>query len=342
LSRYTKAHLQQVLGDRTVFEHWTHDASIIPTRWLEHWPHRFNRDRKRIRENTWWAERMGGDAQKVLRSVKSRIRKQGPLRSADFEHGDQGGGTWWGWKPAKAALEYLWRSGDLAITRRDPRSFQKWYDLRERVLPAVHTSTAKAHVQWACHEALERLGTATPTELAAYFHAVPVAKARQWCDAGLASGALIEVDVERLDTAKSVRCVARPNLAQQAAKAGKSPIFQSRDRLRLLCPFDPIIRDRARLKRLFNMHYRFEAFVPAPKRVYGYYVLPILEGDRLIGRVDLKTDRQRGVLQVNGVWWEAGINPTRIRTRMLRAELESLATFAGVPNVGKSDINSRS
>ena len=334
LSGYRKAHLQTLLERRVLFEHWTHDASVIPTRWLEHWEHRFKRDGARIGRNAWWAGRIGPDPAKVCRAVKGRIRREGPLRSADFKNEGGASGGWWGWKPAKAALEYLWRSGELAVSRRDPASFQKWYDLRERVLPKARASSAKAHLQWACGEALDRLGTATPAELAAYFRVVPFADARQWCAAGVADGTLVEIAVERLDAAQPARCVARPGVRRRADRAARAPVLGDDRGIRLLCPFDPVIRDRNRLKRLFNFDYRFEAFVPAAKRVYGYYVLPILEGDRLIGRVDLKTDRQADVLRVKGVWWENGVKVTRARKSMLNAELASMADFVGVSRVG--------
>ena len=334
LSGYRKTHFDTLLERRLLFEHWTHDASVIPVQWLGHWPHRFKRDRERIPMNAWWAERIGGDPKRICRAVKYRIRREGPLRSADFEQQPDKSGPWWGWKPAKAALEYLWRCGDLAISKRDAASFQKWYDLRERVLPRVQPSTAKAHCDWACGEALNRLGTATPAEVAAYFRAVPLATARAWCAKGLLSGSLVEVDVERLDAPKPVRCVARPNVVQAAKRAQNNERLDASDGLRLLCPFDPVIRDRKRLKRLFNFDYRFEAFVPASKRAFGYYVLPMLEGDRLIGRADLKTDRQANVLRVQGLWWEDGVKATRTRKTQLDAELASLAAFAGVSTVG--------
>lgn len=334
LSGYRKAHLQTLLERRVLFEHWTHDASVIPSRWLEHWEHRFKRVRARTSATAWWSDRIGPDAATVCRAVKGRIRREGPLRSADFKHPPTGSTGWWQWKPAKAALDYLWRSGALAVSRRDPASFQKWYDLRERVLPKARASSAKAHRQWACGEALDRLGTATPAELAAYFRAIPVGEARSWCAAGLADGSLRAVDVQRLDSTRPVRCVARPGVLGRADRAAKAPVLRDDCRIRLLCPFDPVVRDRARLKRLFDFDYRFEAFVPAAKRVYGYYVLPMLEGDQLVGRVDLKTDRQAGVLRVQGLWWEAGVRATRVRRRMLDAELESLATFVGVPKKG--------
>lgn len=99
--------------------------------------------------------------------------------------------------------------------------------------------------------------------------------------------------------------------------------------MRLLSPFDPVLRDRARALRLFNFDYRFEAFVPAAKRVYGYYVLPVLEGDRIIGRADLKLHRDRSTLIVNGLWWEPGVRPTKQRLRDFEAAAWVLAEYGG-------------
>jgi uncharacterized protein YcaQ len=105
------------------------------------------------------------------------------------------------------------------------------------------------------------------------------------------------------------------------------------DRTRLLCPFDPILRDRTRALRRFGFDYHFEAFVPEPKRQYGYFVLPILEGDRFVGRLDPKFHRDRGLLEIKGLWWEPGIKATKARKRGLDEALERLAAFVGAEEV---------
>ncbi|MCH2135602.1 MAG: winged helix DNA-binding domain-containing protein [Phycisphaerales bacterium] len=330
LSGYHPRHLRKLLSDRVLFEHWTHDASVIPTRWLPHWMRRFKRDKVRIPKNAWWAERMGPDPVAVLKAVKRRIRRDGPLRSIDFKHeenADRGG--WWKWKPAKAALEYLWRCGELAVSHRDEGSFQKWYDLRERVLPRVGVSSSRAHVDWACSEALARLGTATSAELAAFFRAIPLADARTWAAQAVASGDAIEVEVERLDRDGPMRCLARPDIQTLVRRAATCDRFND-TAPRLLCPFDPVVRDRARLLRLFNFEYRLGAFTPAAKRTQGYYALPILQGDAFVGRIDLKADRAQDELQIKGLWWEDSARPDR---RSLEGVLASLAEFTGVSRV---------
>jgi uncharacterized protein YcaQ len=319
-------------GKPRLFEHMTHDASLIPTRWFPHWRHRFARST----ESAWLKERLGADRDRVLLEVKSRITANGPAMSRHFENEDeqtqtgagQNGspGGWWEWRPHKAALEHLWRKGELTVAQRI--NFQKVYDLTERALPHVHSLPApdeEAHTDWACRTALERLAVATPAELAAFWRAIPIARAAAWCRAMHTSGEVIPVLVESADGSKPRAAYAPANWRSRLARAP-----EPRPALRLLSPFDPILRDRARAKRLFNFDYRFEAFTPAPRRKYGYYVLPILEGDRLIGRLDAKTHREHGMLQVLGLWWEPRIAATRERQRRLGDALDNLAQFVGV------------
>ena len=323
---YRPATLARLLErDRRFFEHWTHDASIIPMAWYPQWKHRFERlDRTPARE-TWWAERIGPNPKRVIDHVLDRLDREGPLRSADFEHtvapeDRPEGGQWWGWKPAKTALEYLWRTGRVAVSGR--QNFQKRYDLTERVIPN-HDDEApdlEAHIDWACQEALERLGVATPSELAAFFASIKLPDARRWTRAAVADGRAIDVEVHACDGSAPRSAVAHPSWSKMASQAPAPP-----DGMRLLSPFDPAIRDRARMKRLFDFEYRFEAFTPAAKRVYGYYVLPILDGDRLVGRLDPKIHRDRGELEIKGIWWEPGVRPTRQRRAALDDALDEMA-----------------
>lgn len=318
---------------RSLFEHWTHDASVIPVNCFHHWKHRFDRSRTRIKASKWWRERMGPDAEKIISQVRDRIADEGPLLSRDFEHDRHGRSLpengWWGWKPQKAALEFLWRTGELAVARRI--NFQKVYDLTERVLPAQHVlppSPPDEHVDWACRSALERLGFATPGELAAFWHAIDLKQVRAWCAQSLQRGDIVEVLVESADGSAPRRAVALANWELVADRLPDVP-----QTLRLLCPFDPVLRDRQRAQRLFDFDYRFEAFVPAAKRRYGYYVLPILEGERLIGRLDPKFHRRRSEFEIGGIWWEPKIRPTRARRQALHQAVERLAAFIGADRI---------
>jgi hypothetical protein len=331
LQAYRPADFDTLLeGDRALFEHWTHDASAIPLAFYPHWKVRFPRSRERILANAWWRERVGENPEAMLAHVLERIGAEGPLRSADFDHERQEAPGWWGWKPQKAALEFLWHTGDLAVARRV--NFHKVYDLPSRVFPEAHANpapTEEAHREWACATALERLGVATPRELAAYFNALEPAEAALWCEKAAAAGRIRKVEVEEDPP--------RPAYAVRDWKRRAAALEEPPSRMVLLCPFDPILRDRARALRLFGFDYRFEAFVPEAKRQYGYYVLPILEGDALVGRLDPKFHRNRGVLEIKGLWWEKGIRGTKARKAALQRAVEDLAARIGARDVEWAD-----
>ena len=332
LDGYRREQLKQLLeAKQTLFEGFTHDASAIPTAFFQHWKPRFTRDRERIHAHAWWQHHFRGtDGAQVVQGVKARIEHEGPLKSSDFEHPEKRG-PWWGWKPQKAALDFLWRSGELMIPRRE--GFQKLYDLTERVLPRHHAlpcPTPAEHLAWACTSAAERLWVFTPKELADYWDCIEAAEAKAWCAAALASGCIVSVLVESVDGER------RPAFALADWRTRMKKLPEPPDRTRLLCPFDPILRDRARALRRFGFDYRFEAFVPEPKRQYGYFVLPILEGDRLVGRLDPKLHRDRGLLEIKGLWWEPGTKVTKARRRGLDEALARLATFVGADHIQAS------
>jgi hypothetical protein len=332
---YRPAMLAHLLESRrSLFEHWTHDASIIPVRWRAHWRPRFERYRQRDPAHAWWKARMGPEPQRVFDDVLRRIESEGPLMSRDFERRavDRTGvkDAWWQWKPHKAALEYLWRSGDLAIARRV--NFQKVYDLAHRVLgPAPAAPREDEHADWACRSAMERLAIATPREIAAFWHAIDLPAARAWCEAALNRGEIVPVEVETADGSGPRQALAIADWPRAVTRAPDPP-----PRLRLLSPFDPVLRDRARARRLFNFDYTLEVFVPEAKRRYGYYAMPVLEGDQLIGRADLKFHRDRGVLEALGAWWERGVRLTPERRRAWMDALERLAAAIGAKDVKAS------
>jgi uncharacterized protein YcaQ len=247
----------------------------------------------------------------------------------DFE-GDKPSSGWWDWHPSKAALEYLWRTGELAITRRE--GFQKVYDLTERVVPAAHFREEVDHdafVDWACREALKRLGFATRGEIAGFWALVTPAEVDSWLAAN--RDELVPVRVEAAD-GRPRAAFALPGMAQAALIAPTPP-----DRVRIVNPFDPLMRDRARVERLFGFSYRIEIFVPEAKRQYGYYVYPVLRGERVAGRIDVKAEREGDVLAVRAFWPEPGVKPSKAFLSRLEAELERVRRFAGVGRVTFAD-----
>jgi uncharacterized protein YcaQ len=334
LDGYRREHLARLLErDRSLFEHWTHDASAIPSEWFAHWKPRFERAGERIRRSLWWRERMGARPERIIDAVRERIEREGPLRSQDFEHeagdGSTGSSAWWGWKPRKAALEYLWRTGELMVARRE--KFQKVYDLTGRVFPehqSVPRPSEEEHVEWACSTALERLVVATPKEIAEFWDSIEQARAKRWCEEAARAGRITPVVVEPLGTERPRPAYALADWERRLTRLPAPPT-----RTRLLSPFDPVLRDRARLRRLFDFDYRFEAFVPEPARVHGYYVLPVLEGDRLVGRIDPKLHRDERLLKVRRIFWEPGVRVTRERRKRLEEAAERLARFVGADGI---------
>jgi len=313
--QYRPAALDGLMRDRAVFEHWTHDAAVVPMPFFPHWRLKFARDEAHM-QRRWPKWRREGYAHR-FDAVMDRIAAHGPVTSADVGEGEEKGSTgWWDWHPSKTALEYLWRSGQLSVTKRV--GFRKVYDLTERVIPPEYLN-ARPHpeetVDWACGAALDRLGFGTTGELAAFWDIVTPQEAKDWVARALDDGRAIEVDIELADGGLR-RSVVRPETLEALPDpmAGK--------RVRVLSPFDPALRDRKRAERLFGFHYRIEIFVPAAKRRYGYYVFPVMEGDRLIGRIDMKAERDSGCLSVSAFWPERGVRMGTGRVARLEAELD--------------------
>lgn len=317
-------------GKNTLFEHWTHDAAMIPMAYYPHWHLRFRRDAIALKARWRNWRRDGFEAQ--FETVLRHVRDHGPVCSSDLGKDEKkGSGGWWDWHPSKTALEYLWRSGALAVTGR--KGFQKHYDLSERLIETGLLDKAgipdeQETVDWLCAAALDRLGFATSGELAAFWGTVSSAEAKAWCVDQLKADRIIEVAVAGHDG--SIRqCFARPDVQEKTDSVSALP-----RRIRVLSPFDPALRDRKRAERLFGFHYRIEVFVPAANRKYGYYVFPLLQGNRLIGRIDMKAQRDGGVLAVRALWPERKIRWSSAKTAQLESELNRVARFCGLDSVG--------
>jgi len=323
---YRREHLAELLEeDGELFENWTHDASIIPSAFFRYWKHRFRREDETILER--WRKWREPGFEEAFGETYERIASGGAVLSRELKAEDHKSGGWWNWHPNKTALEYLWRTGKVGIARRE--NFQKVYDLVERVLPPHHHAPDVDHdafVDWACRSALERLGFATHGEIAAFWALISPDEAKAWVEAH--RDELRPVSIESADGGKP-----RASHAFAGFPDSLGDIPEPPQRLRVLSPFDPLIRDRNRTERLFGYFYRIEVFVPEPKRQYGYYVFPLLEGDRLVGRIDMKADRKAGTLDVKRLWWEPKVRASAGRMERLEAELARLAKFTGVEDV---------
>lgn len=309
--------------DRSVFEHFTHDASIIPMEFLPMWQRQFQRMKEKVSGSSWYGNAWDAD---LLDTIQRRIAQEGPLSTRDFDTKVTGSKEMWQRPPHKKALDFLWYSGTLATSHRT--GFTKFYDLSTRIFPddlRVQNIDDKAQVDWLCRAAIERIGFGTLGEIRKFWDATNNTDVTAWATRDAED--LVPVEIQSADGSwtKAIAC-ADIETRLQALPAPTS-------RLRILNPFDPAIRDRTRLKRLFGFEYTVEMFVPAAKRKWGYYVYPILEGCNFVGRIEVKANRAQGTLTVLNLWAETGTTYTAQQVKKLDAELERLARFTGVGTI---------
>jgi len=320
---YREPMLDTCLGrDRAVFEHFTHDASVLPMEFLPMWQRQFRRMQDKLNRAGWWKNLPDAKARDT---IKARIRKEGALSTKAFDTKIDGPKEMWARPPHKRALDYMWYGGELATCHRV--NFTKFYNLPERVFPD-HLREAQVEdatqIDWLCKAALSRMAFGTVGEVQKFWDAVDLTEAKDWV---AQQRDVVPVEVEAADGSWV------SGIATEDIEARIAALAPPTSRLRILNPFDPAIRDRTRLMRLFGFEYRVEMFVPEAKRVWGYYVFPILEGDRFVGRIEVKADRKAGTLTVKKLWHAPGVSWTAKRQDKLNAELSRLARFVNVPEV---------
>ncbi len=289
---------------RQLFEGWQRVASIIPLK-----DYRFQLPRmQRMRENhsegfLRWFDQEG---HALLDGVLERVRSEGALRAADFEYHGPRRGSWWDWKPAKTALEYLFAFGDLMIAERV--NFQRVYDLTERVLPEWVDTTGLSMEQrdryWMEQAALA-LGIAQPNQLIGYNY-FKRGQVRGALEALIKDGVLVEVEVKLADGQVQPYLVHRDNL-ETLQRVADGDI--QAERTTFLSPLDNLWWAPGRDEQLWGFRQRLEAYTPASKRVWGYFCLPILHKERLVGRFDPKLERKAGVLRIKALYLEEGVQP---------------------------------
>ncbi|MDF7824717.1 crosslink repair DNA glycosylase YcaQ family protein [Pontiellaceae bacterium B12227] len=306
--RYQPAHLDQLVEQRQVFEYWSHAAAYQPMR-----DFRYSLVRKQAlksgEQNHWFRR----DA-KLMNEVIERISAEGPLMAKDFEsvvQKQQG----WGVKPAKQALETLFMQGDLMVSKRV--NFHKVYNLTERVLPAGIDTSVPTKEEYARHlifQCLEAHGLAQPAQIAYLRKNVKYRIGAALLEMR-AAGEVLQVCVEGVDY---YALPASLNLLNK-------PL--SRSKLKILSPFDNLLIQRKRMKDLFDFDYQLECYVPAAKRKYGYFVLPVLWNGRLAARMDCKADRKTSVLHVHHLVLEPVVKNTDAFFQALEKELAAFMQF---------------
>jgi hypothetical protein len=324
LGPYDRSRLDRIAGhgngkvDRQLIEYWAHEASLIPVEM--HPLFRWRMDD--VDREAWGSiSRIAREQPELVAETLELVAEQGPIRARDTGavRPPPVSGRMWNWHEGKVALEHLFFTGRVAAARRV--NFERLYDTIERVLPAEIRELPTLDPADAQRELLRiaarALGVATEPDLGDYFR-LPRGDSKARVAELAAVGELVAVEVDGWNTPAYLWPDARRPRKLHARA--------------LLTPFDSLIWFRQRTERLFGFRYRIEIYTPAPQRVYGYYVLPFLLGDTLVGRVDLKSDRQRGALLVQGAFAEDGVDVTEVAVE-LAAELRLVASWLGLEEV---------
>jgi len=332
---YTEKHLHDLqTKDKLIFEYWTHAMSFVPMK-----DYRFFLQRMKNFEKpkSNWLKYRYDESNKYFKTVLERIKNEGMLSSSDFEN-DSGrkAGNWWEWKPVKTALEYLFWRGDLMVAER--RGFQKYYDLRERVLPEYIDTSLPDETElnrFFILRALNSLGVATEKEIQKFMQPGKTEISdfqvterntmskiiNEMCEAGEIIALLIEDD-------NKLKNYALPETLESISKKKNGS-----EKVHILSPFDNLVIQRERTKRLFDFDYTIECYLPEHKRKYGYFVLPILWGNKFVGRMDCKAERKTKILIVNNFVFENGFTDYENLISRFKEQLLNFAKFNGCEKI---------
>jgi uncharacterized protein YcaQ len=309
--------LTGMTDDGELFEYWAHMASLVPValhpllRWRM----------ERAKEGHAWGglTMLAQDQPHYIEDIYELVRERGPIAASELATPRMKSRPWWDWSDPKLALEYLFWCGRISARRRS--NFERAYDLTERMIPALvlaQPTPSETDAQRALLElGARRVGIGTTRDIADYYR-LKIPPSRPLITDLVDDGALIKVAVE--------------GWREPAYLHRNARIPRRIDAATLLSPFDSVVWERSRNERLFDFHYRIEIYTPAPKRIYGYYVLPFLLGDRIVARVDVKADRHASTLLVHGAFAEEGVEPAAIAEPLAR-ELHALAAWLGLDRV---------
>lgn len=318
LGNYPPQWLDDALNKGELMEYWAHEACFLP-----------RSDFSLVRHRMLAPEKMGWKYRQAwmhehaaeIEQLIAHIAEKGPVRSADFEHPRKGASGWWEWKPHKRHLEGLFTSGKVMVVER--RNFQRVYDLTQRVMPHWDDErdllTQEAAEAVMIENSARSLGIFRPQWLADYYR-LRQPTLKPLLDNWQREQRVIPVSVERLG---EMWLHADLLALLPQAEAGKLQATHSA----VLSPFDPVIWDRKRAEQLFDFSYRLECYTPAPKRQYGYFVLPLLHKGQLVGRMDAKMHRKTGTLEVIALYLEEGVRLTATLEKGLTSAINDFACW---------------
>jgi uncharacterized protein len=304
--------------NRHVFECWSHEASLVP---MDMHPlMRWRMNRAKVGTQMYSSMiRFSKDEKAFLKKTLDHIRKTGPTGASAIPGSGKGEGGWWGWSKGKMTMETLFAQGLVTTTKRD--KFERIYDVPERVIPSdilnAATPSEAETFRTLISLSAQALGIATEFDLRDYFR-LPIAETKTAIAECVENGDLIPVTVDGWT---------KPTFVHKSTKLPRKAGGTA-----LLSPFDPLCWERDRTERLFNFYYRIEIYTPQPKRKFGYYVLPFLNGEDISGRVCLKADRETGTLRANAIHHEEMVDPAATASAMA-GELVKMAEWLGLPNV---------
>lgn len=321
---YKESMLNKLLEkDKKIFEYWSHAASYLPMSQF-----RFSLINKKSYldgKSHWFTE-----DKKIKKYVYDRIKAEGELQSKDFEYKRTGPGNWYEWKPAKKALEQLFMEGQLMVSKR--QGFQKVYDLTERVLPSgvdLSMPTTKEFAAYLIQSSVRANGLVDEKEIIYIRKGIKDLINKELISM-IKEGELIEVQVEGIEGSTFV------TTSSQLKQSEKVLV---KNNVHIISPFDNLVIQRKRVKRLFDFDYTVECYVPEAKREFGYFCLPILYGDSFVGRVDPKADRATKIFHLKTVYFENGFHPDQTFNETFLKKLKEFAASNGCEKISIDNAN---
>ncbi len=323
LGDYDPEWLDELLAEGALFEYWSHAMAFIP---VEDFP-LFRRKMLDAPQSNHWIKDWIDENSEVIDQVRRYLQEHGIARSSSFENGNKSAGGWWNWKEEKKALDYLHYMGELVIARRE--KFQRVYTPLENRFPGwddARVPSAQEAAQALTLKAVRALGITQAAWVPDYYRQPKVGIEKR-LEALVEAGALLRLEVEGWGTPGYAHPDRLP-LLQRAAAGEIHPQVTT-----LLSPFDPLIWDRKRLKALFDFDYTIECYLPQAKRRYGYFTLPVLHGNRLVGRLDPKAHRKEGLFEVKALHLEPGVALDEGLLEALTGALRRVAAWHKTPEV---------
>lgn len=320
MKAYEKTKTDELLEkDKLIFEYWAHAASYLPMK-----DYRFSLIRKRRyskKYKTW-----GSANKKIIKRVLDRIKSEGPMQSRDFEDNRKIKSGWWDWKPSKDALDYLFHSGELMVSKRS--GFQKVYDLTERVLPVSVNTEYPSETELyknLIFNSINANGFACESDIM-YQRKYDKKLFAKIITELIEDKKLFEMRIAGLE---SSRYYLNPDSIIE------KKFFKDSKVIHILSPFDNLLIDRKKLLKIFDFDYQLECYLPKQKRKFGYFCLPILYKNNFMGRIDLKADRKKRIMYVNNIFFEKNFRKSKEFENKLNEKLNELAAFCGCNEVKK-------